>query len=239
MADWSSYFARIEGSPISIAVDLALKAGAPVASKPSAYTIAVTLQDPDEHGMTAAGEYRALARIEEELAAALEPLELVEAGRVTGRGMRTFHYYGPSGTAVAPAVRGVMAGHPEYAYSTLEAADPSWAIYTSYLYPDEQQLAFANDMKALQVLMEAGDDLGKRRPIEHTVRFGDREKRDAFARAMANQGYRVAVDDDNSVRCAKLDTIDPFKITEMRLALTTLAEEFGGDYSGWSTTVLN
>ncbi len=38
---------------------------------------------------------------------------------------------------------------------------------------------------------------------------------------------------------AKLDTTDPFKITEMRLALTTLAEEFGGDYSGWSTTVQN
>ena len=240
MADWSSYFARIDGSPISIAVDLALRERAPVASKPSAYTIAVTLREPDEHGMTAPGEYRALAQIEEELASSLEPHDLIEAGRVTGRGMRTFHYYGPSDGGIAPAVSGVMARHPEYVYSTLEAADPAWAIYTSYLYPDEEQLAFANDMKALQVLMEAGDDLGKRRPIEHTIRFGDREKRDAFARAMANQGYRVAVDDrENSVRCAKLDTIDPFKITEMRLALTTLAEEFGGDYSGWSTTVLN
>lgn len=240
MADWSSYFARIEGSPISIAVDLALRERAPVAAKPAAYTIAVTLREPDEHGMTGPGEYRALAQIEEELAAALEPHELIEAGRVTGRGMRTFHYYGPSGGDVAQAVSGVMARHPEYTFSTLEASDPSWAIYTSYLYPDDEQLAFANDMKALQVLMEAGDDLGKRRPIEHTIRFADREKRDAFARAMANQGYRVAVDgNENSVRCAKLDTIDPFKITEMRLALTTLAEEFGGEYSGWSTTVLN
>jgi regulator of RNase E activity RraB len=240
MPDWSSYFARIEGSPISVAVDLALKAKAPVVSKPAAYTVAVTLREPDEHGMTGAGEYRALQVIEEELASALEPYDLVEAGRVTGRGMRTFHYYGPSGGAVAPAVARVMERHPQYTYSTLEAADPTWAIYTSYLYPDEQQLAFANDMKALQALMQAGDDLAKQRPIEHTIRFDDSQKRDAFARAMANQGYRVAVDDaGNLVRCAKLDTIDPFKITEMRLALTTLAEEFGGDYAGWSTTVLN
>ena len=91
MADWSSYFARIDGSPISIAVDLALGERAPVASKPSAYTIAVTLREPDEHGMTAPEEYRALAQIEEELASAVGPHDLIEAGRVTGRGMRTFH----------------------------------------------------------------------------------------------------------------------------------------------------
>lgn len=237
MADWSSYFARIEGAPISIAVDLSLKAAAPIGGKPAAYTIAVTLRAPDEHGMTAAPEYRALQRIEEELAAALEPHGLIEAGRVTGRGMRTFHYYGPDDGEIGGAVAAVMSGHPEYTYSTLEAADPLWAIYSSYLYPDEEQMAFAGDMKALQALMAAGDDLDKKRPIEHTIRFDTREKRDTFARAMANQGYRVAVnDDDNSVRCAKLDTIDPFKITEMRLALTTLAQEFGGAYAGWTTT---
>ncbi len=198
----------------------------------------MTLRAPDEHGMTRAGEYRALQRIEEELAAALEPHALIEAGRVTGRGMRTFHYYGPARDGIAHAVAGVMSRHAEYIYSALEASDPLWAIYTNYLYPDEQQLAFANDMKALQVLLDAGDDLAKARPIEHTISFDDPEKRDSFARAMAHKGYRVAIDAaGNDVRCAKLDTIDPFKITEMRLALTTLAEEFGGDYSGWSTTI--
>jgi regulator of RNase E activity RraB len=152
--------------------------------------------------------------------------------------MRTFHYYGPSVDDVAGTIAGVMAIHSEYAYRALEADDPLWAIYTNYLYPDEQQLAFANDMKALQVLLDAGDDLAKARPIEHTVFFDDAAKRETFARAMANQGYQVAVDEaENAVRCAKLETIDPFKITEMRIALTALAEEFGGEYSGWSTVV--
>jgi regulator of RNase E activity RraB len=238
MADWSSYFARVENEPISVAVDLALRADAPLPDKATAYTIAVTLRDPDEHGMTGASEYRVLQRIEEQLAAALEARGLVEVGRVTGRGMRTFHYYGPPVQDVAGTIAGVMASHDEYAYRALEANDPLWAIYTNYLYPDEHQLAFANDMKALQVLLDAGDDLAKARPIEHTVFFDDQEKRDTFARAMANQGYQIAVDaGENAVRCAKLATIDPFKITEMRIALMTLAEEFGGDYSGWSTVV--
>lgn len=238
MADWSSYFARVENEPISVAVDLALRAEAPLPDKATAYTIAVTLRDPDEHGMTGASEYRVLQRIEEELAAALEARGLVEVGRVTGRGMRTFHYYGPSVQDVAGTVAGVMAGHDEYTYRAFEANDPLWAVYTNYLYPDEDQLAFANDMKALQVLIDAGDDLAKARPIEHTISFDDREKRDTFARAMANQGYQVAIDaDEDTVRCAKLETIDPFKLTEMRMALTTLAEEFGGEYSGWSTAV--
>jgi hypothetical protein len=238
MADWSSYFARVEDEPISVAVDLALRAEAPLPDKATAYTVAVTLRDPDEHGMTGASEYRVLQRIEEELAAALEARGLLEVGRVTGRGMRTFHYYGPSAPDVAGTIAGVMAGHDEYSYRALEANDPLWAVYTNYLYPDEHQLAFANDMKALQVLLDAGDDLAKARPIEHTIFFDDREKRDTFARAMANQGYAIAVDPgENAVRCAKLETIDPFKITEMRIALTALAEEFGGDYSGWSTVV--
>ena len=238
MADWSSYFARVEGEPVSVAVDLALSEGAPDHGKATAYTIALTLREPDPHGMTGANEYRILQRVEEELAAALEPAGLVEAGRVTGRGMRTFHYYGPESDDVGARVADVMTRHKEYTYSLLAASDPLWHVYANYLYPDAQQMAFANDMKALQVLIDAGDDLERRRPIEHTVTFDDREKLDGFARVMANKGYRVAIDaTKNAVRCAKLDTVDPFKITEMRVALTTLAEEFGGDYSGWSTAV--
>src|SRR5437016_7069669 len=130
MADWSSYFARVENEPISVAVDLALRDAAPLPDKSTAYTVAVTLRDPDEHGMTGAGEYRVLQRIEEELAAALEARGLLEVGRVTGRGMRTFHYYGPSVDDVAGTIAGVMAIHSEYAYRALEADDPLWAIYT-------------------------------------------------------------------------------------------------------------
>jgi regulator of RNase E activity RraB len=94
-------------------------------------------------------------------------------------------------------------------------------------------------MKALQALLDAGDDFERERPIEHTIIFDDRDKRDIFARAMADHGYDVELESApvNAVRCSRRDTIDPFKITEMRTALTTLAEEFGGTYSGWATVV--
>ncbi len=239
MADWSSYFARLEGSPISIAVDLNLRERVPIGEKPSAYTVAVALRDPDEHGMTRQSEYRALALIEEELAAALEPLGIIEVGRVTGRGMRTFHYYGPPVDDAARIVASVMRVHDGYKYRAISASDPAWSIYTTYLYPDDNQLTFANDMKALQALLDAGDDFARARPIEHTITFDDAEKRDVFARAMADHGYDIAVERQPvpAVRCSKRDTIDPFKITEMRTALTTLAQEFGGFYSGWATIV--
>jgi regulator of RNase E activity RraB len=238
MADWSSYFARMEGAPISIAVDLSFNGSVPLADKPAAYTVAVALREPDEHGMTGEGEYRTLQAIEEELAAAFEVCGIIEVGRVTGRGMRTFHYYGPSIDDAPDIVGSVMGFHAEYKYRALSAADPTWSIYTAYLYPDEHQLAFANDMKALQALLDAGDDFERPRPIEHTIRFNDEQQRELFARAMAGHGYAVTVDEtSNEVRCSKHDTIDPFKITEMRTALTTLAEEFAGEYAGWDTAV--
>lgn len=240
MPDWSSYFARMEGVPISIAVDLGFRDAVPLNDKPAAYTIAVALLQPDEHGMTTESEYCTLGTIEEELAAALAPQGIVEVGRVTGRGMRTFHYYGPQNRDFSDAAALVMQAHETYKYRAISAADPAWTIYTSYLYPDEHQLAFANDMKALQALLDAGDDFERARPIEHTVRFDDTEKRDGFARAIEGHGYEIAVDDGiNTVRCCRRDTIDPFKITEMRTALSTLAEEFGGIYSGWATVVQN
>jgi regulator of RNase E activity RraB len=238
MADWSSYFAKLEGAPISIAVDLGLRELVPLLEKPTAYTIAIALREPDEHGMTNEREYRVLAQVEEALARRLEDAQIVQVGRVTGRGMRTFHYYGPDVAAMQQMVSGIMRTYPEYRFKALSAADPTWAIYTSYLFPDDSQLAFAQDMKLLQALMGAGDHFDRARDIEHVVEFDDSGKRDAFARAMANHGYGIAIDSQaNAVRCTKRDTIDPFKITEMRMALTTLAEEFGGEYDGWGCEV--
>ena len=41
---------------------------------------------------------------------------MIEAGRVTGRGMRTFHYYGPDVEEIHGIVGDVMALHAEYKY---------------------------------------------------------------------------------------------------------------------------
>lgn len=238
MADWSSYFAKLEGAPISIAVDLGLRELVPMAEKPTAYTIAMSLREPDEHGMTNEREYRMLSQVEEALARQLEPEGIIQVGRVTGRGMRTFHYYGPEIVTLAPIVDTVMRTFPEYPYKALSAGDPSWTIYTGYLFPDDHQLAFAQDMKLLQTLMDAGDHFDRPREIEHVIEFDDPEKRDAFARAMTSHDYAVAIDQpNNAVRCVRRDTVDPFKITEMRTALSTLAEEFGGEYDGWGCEV--
>lgn len=240
MADWSSYFARLEGSPISIAVDLSFKPQAPLAEKPEAYTIAVALKDPDENGMTSPQEYRALQAIEDDLASALLQRGILEVGRVTGRGLRTFHYYGPHVENLASLVTEVMERHASYTYRALGAADPSWAVYNAYLFPDDTQMTFANDMKALQALLDEGDHFERARPIEHTIRFDDVQQCEVFARAMQHRGYDVAMEPAvNAVRCRRRDTIDPFKITEMRTALTTLAQEFGGFYAGWATIVQN
>lgn len=239
MSDWSSYFARLEGEPISVAVDLELSSRAPLAAKPAAYTVAVALREPDEHGMTGESEYRVLQQIEEELSSALLPHGIIEVGRVTGRGMRTFHYYGPPLGNLAELVDDVMNFHAEYKFRALEAEDPEWSVYKSYLYPDDHQLAFANDMKALQALLDAGDNFERLRPIEHTITFADANQRDMFAESVRGRNFQVAIENEpiRAVRASKIDTIDPFKITDMRTALTTLAEEFGGVYSGWATVV--
>ncbi|HEY8314126.1 MAG TPA: DUF695 domain-containing protein [Candidatus Baltobacteraceae bacterium] len=238
MADWSSYFARLDGAPVSIAVDLELKTVAPVGEKPTAYTVAVAVREPDANGMPDESEFAPLSEIEDALYDVLADLDVLQVGRVTGRRLRTFHYYGPHNDAVGDAVARAMQSNRAYTYKVLAADDPTWSIYTGYLYPDQYQLEFAEDMKVLQALRDAGDDFTKPRDIEHAVRFSEPAGRDAFVRAIADHGYAVRLDlDANDVTVVKNDAIDPFAITTARTAIATLAQEFAGRYEGWRCEV--
>lgn len=233
MPDWSSYFARIEGAPVSIAVDLDLRESAPLAGKATAYTVAVALRDPDEHGMPGAREFATLAELEEALCLRLAELGALEVGRITGRSLRTFHFYGPACEQVAPVVAGVLAAYAPYEFKVLAAEDPQWSIYTGYLYPDRDQLAFARDMKTLQALREAGDDFARERDVEHVVRFAQSQQAEGFADAVAGRGFGVRAG-GGTVVVTQRTAIDPFAIAAARIAVTTLAQEFGGTYEGWS-----
>ncbi|MGZ3505617.1 MAG: DUF695 domain-containing protein [Vulcanimicrobiaceae bacterium] len=238
MADWSSYFARLEGAPVSIAVDLEFKSLAPVGEKPTAYTIAVAVREPDKNGMPAQSEFAPLSEIEDALYDTLAAIEVLQVGRVTGRTLRTFHYYGPPTEAVGDAVANVMKSHPGYQYKVLAAEDPTWSIYTGYLYPDRYQLEFAEDMKVLQALRDAGDDFEQPRDIEHVVRFSDVERCNDFARAIVDHGFRAQTDESQrAVTVIKHEAIDPFAIASSRTAIATLAQEFAGVYDGWSCEV--
>jgi len=193
---------------------------------------ALALLEPDEHGMTHSAEYEHLQAIEEELAGALESQGALEVGRVTGRGLRTFHYYGPESSDVAGTVDAVMQLHAEYRYRSMTADDPAWKIYSEYLYPDDDQLAFANDMKIVQGIIGAGADLSEPRSIVHTIRFDDRDKAAIFCDALANQGYRVNRDSENTFTCETISLFHPFRLTDMRPALTSLSDEFACHYAG-------
>ncbi|MDQ2872248.1 MAG: DUF695 domain-containing protein [Candidatus Eremiobacteraeota bacterium] len=238
MADWSSYFARLNGAPVSIAVDLELKAVAPLPEKPAAYTIAVAVRGPDQNGMPAESEFQELTEIEDALYDTLAEFGVMQVGRVTGRKLRTFHYYGPQVRTVAEIAAHAMQSHPDYKFKVLASDDPTWAIYNGYLYPDRYQLEFAEDMKVLQALRDAGDDFEKPRDVRHRVRFADVPRRTDFVRAIADHGYAVNLDTSNdAVDVVKREAIDPFAIAATRTAISTLAQEFAGIYEGWTCEV--
>lgn len=238
MPDWSSYFAQADGAPISVALDLEIAASAPIAEKPVAYELAIALRNPSANGMTQADEYPILVDIEEALDRTLPEQGFVQVGRVTGRGLRTLHYYGPPEAPFVPLVDAAMRRHPKYTYECIAADDPTWKVYANVLYPDAHQLEFARDMKQLQALKEAGDQFDIARDVEHRIAFQSAPQAQAFASAVADREFIVRIDKTtNAVIALKHATIDPFAITAMRTLLTALAGEFGGTYEGWSTEV--
>ncbi len=188
--------------------------------------------------MPAESEFAELTEIEDALYDVLAEFGVLQVGRVTGRKLRTFHYYGPQVRAVAEIAAHAMESHPEYQFKVLASDDPTWAIYNGYLYPDRYQLEFAEDMKVLQALRNAGDDFEKSREVRHRVRFADGQRRADFVRAIADHGYRAKIDEASDVvDVVKDEAIDPFAITATRTAISTLAQEFAGTYHGWTCNV--
>lgn len=238
MPDWSSYFSHAEGAPISIALDLEAAAHAPIADKPVVYELAIALRNPSGNGMTQPDEYPILVDIEDALDRTLPEEGFLQVGRVTGRGLRTLHYYGPRDAPFVPIVDAAMRRYPKYTYECIAAEDPTWKVYANVLYPDANQLEFARDMKQLQSLKDAGDHFDVARDIEHRITFPGAVQAQAFASTVADRDFIVRIDTaSNEVAALKHATIDPFAITAVRTQLTTLAGEFAGHYKGWSSEI--
>src|SRR5262249_36899877 len=125
--------------------------------------------------------------------------------------------------------------------------DPGWGYYRDFLYPDAERLQWIKDKMVVTELRNRGDRLVARRRVDHWVYFRTGEARDAFVASAEQAGFASesrgakldggAGDRRFEAQVHRVDAVALEEIHAVVMQLARLAEEHGGDYDGWETSV--
>ncbi len=240
--NWHSYLTSMDGLPQSILIDLGLAAIAPVAAYPTRLLLTLPFQTTRADLLPDAATAQALWSIETQIEAALKHLPVLHVVNVTYKRERQMHYYLPDHGAAdgfKSALTELAQAHG-LRFSVRE--DPRWVVYLEQFYPSPLQLQSINNQLVIYQLQKSGDSLSLPREVFHWAYFKDQAALARYEDFVLSQGYRVIEKGQTEagswkLRFSRVDKIDFAGIDEIVLPLWSQAQEYGGEYDGWETSV--
>ena len=99
------------------------------------------------------------------------------------------------------------------------------------------------DVQVLEELKKAGSDLSKPHLIEFYLYFPSKESASEVAQTLRDEGYEVQVSlgaDNINWLCFATKSIFPTReaLSAIRVYFEALAQQQGGEYDGWGTTIV-
>jgi regulator of RNase E activity RraB len=246
-SDFNFYLCNVNEKLSSIFVDLSLRRDAPDPYRNLLLWIWVTMNFPRPDGLSDGSEMPKLSQIEDELSAALTPLDAVFAGRITGDNRREFYFYLQSSSEPKSAVRSTMKAHPEYKFTSGSQEDSSWQQYLGLLCPSDEQMQAISNRNTLEAMREQGDTLTIPREVNHWIYFNNDAERESFSQAAVAAGY--SIDSESSfetpkeqlsygLRLHQTQPIDQGAIDVTTLELFRLSRQFNAEYDGWESEAI-
>jgi regulator of RNase E activity RraB len=246
-APWTQEFdyfiGHSDGDAMAINLDMAAENHLPLGSHPTVVEIRVVMKRPNEYGLRSDEEFGALIELEDALVAALKSsIDAIYAGRAMYRGAITFAFY------TAPQLDGALLDTildtvtGEYDATVTSSADPAWSWYHDRLPNDYQKQLMAN-RQLQQHLEELGDNLAKRRIIDHAALFHTADLATQAASALKKAKFsvdRVQGPDETGTFLLEFHRKDacndakPDRITD---EILDIIEPLGGAYDGWGCAV--
>lgn len=243
---WENYFTSVNSSAVAVLVDMGIAEEAPRAELGQLVMLRISLLSPDESGLAGKEEHEALDLLEDVLQDGLAELdcETDYVGRITMEGSRVMFYYTSDAPAVEASLRATMEAHPAYQVQLESEADPEWMRYFEMLFPSDRDQQLIGNAHILFNLEQAGDDHEIEREVAHWSYFPTADSRAAFEKAASTLGFQTIDHQDQatggnpfSLCVSKVSAVDFGTINVIVLELFDLAEEHGGEYTGWETTV--
>jgi uncharacterized protein (TIGR01619 family) len=244
--NWGSYFATVNDKLASIALNLGLRAYAPMPERPQLLWVWVYLRAPKPNGLSDSSEFPALSAIEDELEERIRvACEAVEAGRITSDGHREFYFYGATDKGFRSAVAEAMGRFKQYKFDLDSQKDPEWNQYLNVLYPSDEDLQKMKNQDLLGVLMKHGDSLTSVRDVHHWIYFRSREDRAWFASKVRGLGYKIEHESERhddphpfEFQITRDQSVTPDQIDDAVIELFRLARQVNAEYDGWEAQVI-
>lgn len=244
--EWEFYFSNVNDKLASIMVDLGLRTVAPMTDKPNVVWVSVKMNNPREDGLSSQEESGILGDIEDALIdKIISKHNSIYVGRLTSSGDRDLYFYFGDTTLYDKTISEVMVAYPKYQFDFGAKEDKNWGGYFDFLYPLPQQFQSIQNRRVIDQLQKGGDKLTKERDVFHWIYFKSDSDREKFLEKIKNDNFSV-VDkgSDKSwgefayrLQIKRVDKVDQNSVDEYVIYLWKIANEIGGEYDGWETSI--
>ena len=244
--EWEFYFSNVNDKLGSLFVDLGLHKVAPIADKPNVVWVSIKMNNPREDGLSSQEESGLLGDIEDALVEKIvSKHNAIYVGRLTSAGDRDLYFYFGDTTLYDKTISEVMVVYPKYQFDFGSKEDKEWSGYFDFLYPLPQQFQSIQNRRVIEQLEKGGDKLTKEREVFHWIYFKSDSDREKFLEKIKNDNFSiVSKDSDKSwgefayrLQIKRIDKVDQNSVDEYVIYLWKIANEIGGEYDGWETSI--
>jgi uncharacterized protein (TIGR01619 family) len=244
--EWEFYFSNVNDKLASIMVDLGLKTVAPLTDKPNVVWISIKMNNPREDGLSSQEESGILGYIEDALVDKITSKHnSIYVGRLTSAGDRDLYFYFGDTTLYDKTISEVMVAYPKYQFDFGSKEDKEWGGYFDFLYPLPQQFQSIQNRRVIEQLEKGGDKLTKEREVFHWIYFKSDNDREKFLEKIKNDNFLIVDKGSDkswgefsySLQIKRVDKVDQDNVDEYVIYLWKIANEIGGEYDGWETSI--
>lgn len=244
--EWEFYFSNVDDKLGSLFVDIGLHKVAPMADKPNVVWVSIKMNNPREDGLSSQEESELLCDIEDALVGKIiSKHNSIYVGRLTSAGDRDLYFYFGETTLYDKTISEVMVAYPKYQFDFGSKEDKEWGGYFDFLYPLPQQFQSIQNRRVIDQLEKGGDKLTKEREVFHWIYFKSNSDRVKFLEKIKNDNFSIVCKDSDEswgefshrLQIKRIDKVDQNSVDEFVIHLWKLANEIGGDYDGWETSI--
>ncbi|HPS28982.1 MAG TPA: DUF695 domain-containing protein, partial [bacterium] len=244
--EWEFYFSNVNDKLGSFFVDLGLRKVAPLTDKSNVVWVSIKMNNPKEDGLSSQEESAVLGEIEDALVDKITSKHnSIYVGRLTSAGNRGLYFYFGDTTLYDKTISDVMISYPKYQFDFGAKEDKDWGGYFDFLYPLPQQFQSIQNRHVIDQLEKGGDNLTKSREVFHWIYFKNESDREKFLEKIRNDNFTIVNRGSDksrgeffySLQIKRVDKVDQNSVDEYVIYLWKLANEIGGDYDGWETSI--
>lgn len=243
--EWDFYFCRVDDRAASIFLNFWFRGEGPIKSADSLYWCQIEILEPGEHGMGEGNDAKALQDIEDAIAENAQKAGFYHVGRLRNDGRWQLVFYGPQ--ELESTLRRIVADiipDSEREYFVGSKLDSEWSYYLDFLFPNAERWQWIMDRKVIENLQSEGDPLTQPRRVDHWAYFDSPTSRDEFVNVVSTQGFEVERKADDgqgkrsfSAQFFRIDSVQLEDIHEVVMTLVRTADNLGGEYDGWETSI--